>query len=394
MRSFAWTFSIISILTIMACSKNENPDNNPGNGKTPINLECSYDSRLSLTNHNSNGVDYIIDCDFYMYSGELVIEPGTTIQFNDGASIEISGTATIRAQGTAENPIRFTNRGVAAPSWAGLYIATSGIGSSLDHCIIERAGAVQSFGLLNPTKSSITIENSDIKITNCQIVDFGESGITFLDKGVSSSFSNNSFRNGNGYPIIIHPYMLNQTDLSLNTFTNNRNNFIFLDQSNSTTNNVNVPLTIRKNPIPYYIAKPTYIARTSINAGVEMIFGTEGSLVMDTGDAYIEVNGTPSQHVVMRGENAGEARWGGMVIDGGSDLNVLNYLDMSDGGRSTHDYGNLKGNLKIAGFNRTKVVANNCTFTRSGACDIVLDISWSEKIFENNNSGNPTVCED
>ena len=394
MKTIAWTFSMISILSFAACSKNENTDNNPGNGKTPINLECTYDSRLSLTNHNSNGVDYIIDCNFYMSSGELVIDPGTTIQFNDGASIEIGGTAIIRAQGTAENPIRFTNRGISSPSWAGLFISTSGVGSFLDHCIIERAGAVQSFGLLNPTQALITIENSDIKITNCQIVDFGESGIMFLDKGVSSTFSNNSFRNGNGYPIIIHPYMLNQTDLSLNTFSNNRNNFIYLDQSNSTTNNVNIPLTIRKNPIPYYITKPTFMSRTTIQAGVEMIFGTEGSLIIDSNTAYIEVNGTPSQHVIMRGENAGPASWGGMAISGGSDLNELNYLDMSDGGRSDHGYGTLKGNLKIVGFDQTEVTANNCTFTRSGSCDIVLDLSWSAKRFVNNNSGNPTVCED
>jgi hypothetical protein len=391
MKNILLLLGFISILSFYSCEKD---GEGGGNKNEPLLLECSPSGTLILKDRNPLGVDYIVDCNLDMRSGEMIIEPGTTIQFNDGTSMEFSGTATLRAVGTAENPIRFTNRGISSPSWAGIYIGTNGFGTEISHCIIEKAGESRSFGILNPIKAAITVEGSSAVISNNQIVDFGESGVLFMGEARVTSFSNNTLRNGRGYPIVIYPNLLGQIDLSLNTYNNNTRNFVWVDVTNQSNSVANEKITLNKNPIPYYINKSTYFGHTVINAGVEMVFGERGNLIVDRTNAKLEVLGTASDHVIMRGETSGVGRWEGLLVSGDSEDNVLNYLDISDGGGSALDVGTLRANLKLASFHPIVVTANNCTFTRSGTCDVVLDNGWSQKTFINNNSGVLSICEE
>jgi hypothetical protein len=391
MKNILILIGFVSVFAFYSCEK----DGEGGGDKNqPLLLECNPSGTLVLKDRNPLGVDYIVDCEFYMESGELVIEPGTTIQFNDGASMGFYGNATVRAIGTSENPIRFTNRGISNPSWAGIFIRTNGIGSEIRNCIIEKAGAGRSFGNLNPVKSAITIENTSVSISNNQIVDFGESGVLLLEDANVPSFSNNTVRNGSGYPVIIYPNLLGKVDLSLNTYTNNSRNFIYIEGTNVSYNENDELTTLNKTSIPYYIGKTTYTGHTIINAGVEMVFGPQGNLFVNGTNARLEIKGTAADHVIMRGETSGPGRWGGILVGGVSDRNELNYLDISDGGGSTLDHGTLRANLKLASFHPIVVTANNCTFTRSGSCDVVLDNAWNPKTFNNNNSGVLTVCEE
>ena len=391
MRNLLVFLSLFSILSFYSCEKD---GTSGGNKNEPLLLTCNPTGNLVLTDRNPSGVDYIVDCGFIMTSGELSIMPGTTVQFNDGAFMQFIGNATIRAIGTAENPIRLTNRGTSIPSWAGIYIGTTGIGSEISHCIIEKAGESRSFGTLNPVKAAITVEESNVSISNNQIVDFGESGIILMTDAKVNTFRNNTIRNGRGYPVIIYPDIIGKVDLSLNTYQNNTRNFILIDKTNVSDNPVSEKITMAKNSIPYFINKSTYLSHTVINAGVEIVFGENGNLIIDQTGAKLEVLGTAAEHVIMRGQTSGVGRWGGVLIGGSSTDNVLNYLDISDGGGSTLDVGTLRANIKLAAFSPIVVTANNCTFTRSGACDVVLDNAWSQKTFINNNSGVLTVCEE
>lgn len=372
-----------------SCSKNED---NPTN---PLTLTCTQSQSLTLTDRNPAGVDYVIDCEFYMSAGTLTIEPGTTIQFRDGAGMNISDKAAIKAIGTADKPIRFTNAGSNQASWAGVYINSISAANEINNVIIEKAAAVYSYGTLNSIKAAITVENSSLSLSNTQIVDFGEAGLALLGGSRLLSFSNNSFKNGGGYPVLLYPDVMEGIDFSLNTFTNNKTNYIYYHNSTTYYNQANNLTTFNKAPIPYYMSQESAFSKSvDIAAGVQIVFGEDASMTVDGFGTILRINGTANDHVIMKGLKSQSAYWGGLLITTGSDKNAINYLDISDGGSLDFGWGPLRGNIKIAGQSQSNTTIQNSTFTRSGICDVVLHEAWSTKNLLITNSGSVNICRD
>jgi hypothetical protein len=395
MRHFSFSTMMYAALIILiaACSKDPLDDN--GNSTQGLKLECFHEKTLTLTDRNTSGVDYIIDCGFSITSGSLIIEPGTTIQFEDGASITIEQNATIKAVGTAEKPIRFTNNGGASPSWAGIYIDTRGVGSEINHAIIEKAGVGKSFGQLNDIKAALTIQAASLALSNTQITAFGEAGFVILFDAELNTFTNNTFKDGNGYPVVVFPDSFEGLDFSLNTYSNNKSNYIFYDDTRTYFNSTNNKTTIRKAPIPYLIDKPsTFYKSLEMEAGVQIVCTENASIRVEGDGSFIKVNGTSNDHVIIKGLKAEAGYWGGILLEGTTDKNLINYLDISDGGSESFNWGPLKANIKMAGYNPTSTIINNSTFTRSGACDIALNEAFSVKTVTINNSGNINTCKD
>jgi hypothetical protein len=381
------------IVLFVACSKDSTDGDE--NSSIPVKLECYQQESLTLTDRNKSGVDYIIDCDFSIIKGILTIEPGTTIQFTDGSSLTVEQNATIKAVGTAEKPIRFTNSGVSAPSWAGIYIATRGVGSEINHAIIEKAGVGSSFGQLNDVKAALTIQASTLALSNTQITEFGEAGFVILFDAEITTFSNNSFKNGNGYPVVVFPEVFDGLDFSLNSYTNNKTNYIFYSDTRTYYNNTNNKTIIRKAPVPYLIDKSsTFNNSLEIEAGVQIVCAENASIIVEGTNSFLKVNGTANDHVIIKGLEAKAGYWGGILLEGSTDKNLINYLDISDGGSENFNWGPLKANIKLAGFNETSTIINNSTFTRSGVCDIAAHEGFSSKNLTINNSGNINICRD
>lgn len=387
------TMYVVIIVAFVACTK----DSTDGDENTsiPIKLDCYHEKSLTLKDRNNSGVDYIIDCDFSITTGILTIEPGTTIQFTDGSSLTVEQNATIKAIGTAEKPVRFTNSGVSAPSWSGIYIDTKGVGSEINHAIIEKAGIGSSFGQLNPVKAALTIQASTLALSNTQITDFGEAGFVILFDAEITTFSNNSFKNGNGYPVVVFPEVFDGLDFSLNSYVNNKTNYIFYSDTRTYFNNTNNKTTIRKAPVPYLIDKSsTFNSSLEIEAGVQIVCTENASIRVEGTNSFLKVNGTANDHVIIKGLEAEAGYWGGILLTSETDKNLINYLDISDGGSDNFDWGPLKANIKLAGFNETSTIINNSTFTRSGVCDIAAHEGFSSKNLTINNSGNINICRD
>ncbi len=390
-------FSVIvaCVLMMNACNKDPlNPDNN-NNPNKPTNLECSITQSLTLTDRNPKGVDYIVDCDAYISSGTLTIEPGTTIQFNDGASLSIIETGVLRANGTAQNQITFTNNGGNAPSWAGIYVYTNGVGNAISHAIIEKAGAVSSSGYFNDVKAGLTIQETKISLTNNQILNSGDAGIVVLQKGVFTSFSNNAIKGSANFPIVVEAGQASQLDYNANTFSNNGKQYININSTQSSENYIESAATFVKTVIPYFISKKTtFIKSIEIMAGTEFVFDENASLVFQNANAPFKIMGTATNHVVMKGLKAESGYWGGILIAEEGDKYQFDYLDISDGGALDFGYGALKGNIILAGHGNGRLVLNNSTSTRSGSCDVVLNEYWDTKTIQNNNSGNLNICKE
>ncbi len=391
-------FSVIAACVLMmnACGKDPlNPDDINNNPNQPTKLDCDIRQSLTLTDRNPLGVDYIVDCDVYVLNGTLTIEPGTTIQFNDGTSLLIQEKGVIKANGTAQNQIIFTNNGGVAPSWAGIYLYTNGVGNSISHAIIEKAGAVSAQGFFNDVKAAITIEESKISLTNNQILNSGDAGIVILHKGECTSFTNNTIRGSVNFPIVVEANQSSFLDYNANTFTNNGKPYININSTQSSENYIERASTFVKTAIPYFISKKTTFSKSvEVMAGAEFVFDENTSLVFQSENSPFRILGTASNHVVMKGLKAEAGFWGGILILEAGDKYQFDYLDISDGGALDFGYGALKGNIILAGFGSSNLILNNSTSTRSGSCDVVLNEYWDTKTLQNNNSGNLNICKE
>lgn len=397
MKKYVKFSMIVACVLIMnACGKDPlNPDDINNNPNQPTTLTCDIRQSTTLTDRNPLGVDYIVDCAAYVFSGTLTIEPGTTIQFNDGASLSILETGVIKANGTAQNQIRFTNNGGIAPSWAGIFIYTDGVGNSISHCIIEKAGAVTSQGFLNEVKGALIIEEAKINFTNNQIINSGDAGIVILNEGEFTTFTNNTIRGSVNFPMVVDAEQLGIIDFNANTFANNGKEYIEINSPQRVENYIEKPINIIKTPIPYFVSKKTFFYRTTeIMAGTEFVFAENTALIFNAENTPFRILGTATNHVVMKGLKAQSGYWGGVLIETKGDKYQFDYLDISDGGALDHGYGALKGNIKLAGYGVILLTMNNCTSTRSGNCDVVLDEFWDAKTIQNNNSGNLNICKE
>ncbi len=81
----------------------------------------------------------------------LSIEPGTTVYLAAGASLNVSGTGRILAEGTAVAPINFMREPGVTATWGRVNLNSSSVESRLAYVTIEGAGTSPAINLVNST---------------------------------------------------------------------------------------------------------------------------------------------------------------------------------------------------------------------------------------------------
>lgn len=140
---------------------------------------------------NGGGVD----------NGRLIIEPGVIIQMESGKQFEIDTEGSMRAVGTASDPIIFRGSTPGTPSWNAIFFRSQSVDNVMQHCIIREAGL------------------GTILTAGCN----GEASIgLFYWAGTGSrlNISNCTIRNGNGCGIFTSINNIGNLTESGNTFTN------------------------------------------------------------------------------------------------------------------------------------------------------------------------------
>lgn len=393
---------IFLILTLMvSCDKIGGNNNGDGGNDNPlepfITLDCSYSDDILLEDHNPNGVDYIVPCGLEMRGGTLEILPGTTILFEDGASLEIVNNAKLIAQGSATNQIRFINEINGIPSWAGIFLDTEGSINIFDHVIIEGAGAVHSFHWANNFKAGITVLDAQISMKNTQIVNSGDAGLVLINDINFTEFENNTIKGSQSFPVVVDIHHLDKIDFNTWSFTDNGAENIRIDNTNSTVGEIRntFDLTIPSCPIPYFMGLPVECrADLTISAGVEILMGAASFIEFSQNNISFKVNGTPTDRTIIRGAISEAGFWKGVILYNNSIDHKMINLDISDAGGDPFWQGERSGNIALKGFKDQRLIMENCTSTRSLDCDIALYTFFGEMDFENINSGDLIICEE
>lgn len=192
------------------------------------------------------------DCDYYIVTGNvyiatdatLTIEAGTTIQFNKGTNITVHADGTLKALGTAVNPVIFTsNSSTASPGDWGYIIfeqstdatfdeqGTYTGGSMLQHSIIEYAGAddnpalrlegsspwIDHVRIMTNKTDGIYANGSASTISNSTIADNGTHGIRASNSLLTIKHNTISHNNGSGISVENSAINIEDNVISQNT---------------------------------------------------------------------------------------------------------------------------------------------------------------------------------
>jgi hypothetical protein len=137
----------------------------------------------------------VID-DYHVNGAQLTIEPGVTVRFRDGATLNVgySDSAKLIVKGTPDAPVTFTPAGDKVPGvWGGVRLYQHADRSSLDHLVMEFAG--------KDGAEALKVDADDVVITGSTLRGAKGVGIGIGQHGSLAKFSGNTFEDIAKFPV-------------------------------------------------------------------------------------------------------------------------------------------------------------------------------------------------
>ncbi len=342
-------------------------------------------------------VPYLLDGSVGLYGGFTVtIEAGTTIELDSKNFFNVgyisSGTGTLKAIGTASQPIIFTSARAtkARGDWAGVLIGSNSV---LQYCVIEYAGSDYTISGYN---RAVAVSGT-ATVDNCTIQESSETGLAI--GGTTATIRNNTIKNCTAAGIAVDIQGQHVVEDS-NTITGTDGFHV------SGGSGMNTNITLKKRPYPYVLTGLSIYAGATLtlDPGVEIQMRSGASISMgwdNISNSYsgnIKANGTSADPIKFslyaKDKSAGLKNWGALFFAETSTTSVLNNCILTDGGypldgnQNTFTDTGIINCYKTVGF----PTITNCTISNSSTYGIALKsgatITSSNITFSNNTSGN------
>lgn len=213
-ESGGYGFDIQPSATIDAFSTNTVTANEEGAGFTSATVVHTLSDTCSYTGNDEDRVTVYagtvgendevtwdaIDVPYFFTGGrsdiygEVTIDAGATLRFDQDAALGAFDGGALNAVGTSDSPITFTGDQATAGYWKGIYFAnTRNANNRLEHCVVEYAGSAEFYYASEPANVAVT-ENSTATLSNSTFRNSAGYGYTVTSDS-SISGSGNSFAN-------------------------------------------------------------------------------------------------------------------------------------------------------------------------------------------------------
>ena len=375
---------LISVAVGMnSCTKKDDDTANPGgdNGNTVT-------GTISTNTTWTTGSTYIIDGTLSVEGATLTIEPGTIIKFTESSELDVgyseSGSAII-ANGTADNPIRFTST-ASTPTegdWDGLWFY-SGTSSetSLKYCIVEYSGGYSDYA------GAINLKDCKITIDNCHVQYSKYNGLVLDNDASFKSFTANTIENVGGQIISLYPNAVHTIGAG-NTLLADGNKGVLISSGTYDREDE----TWRALSAPYVIDGTVNVKSTSgsilrIEAGAVISFteSSEFDVAYGSGEyGTIIATGTEDKMIYFTSASVSKEKgdWDGIWLYEGSNSCNFEYCVFEYAG----GYSDTYGMIEIKGSDVSFI---NCTFRQSETYGISLNAeagftSFQDNTFSDNN---------
>lgn len=326
-----WALTVICFFA--SCDKESDPKPEPPAGiNEPILLECDYfhEDRI-LVDDTLAPVDYIIPCELAV-KGDLVVEPGVVIEFEQNAGMAIDEGASVQMKGTADNPILLTGVTKSKGSWKGVATWSTHPDNMMEYVTIDYAGSGsiqhgEVAGLCIFADGNITLNYSTISNSAAY-------GLTIFSPSQTNDnnivLHNNTFTENEG-PCKIMAGFINIINAS-NVFSGNVNDVMYI-YGDDIEGDATWPLI----DVPYKLdGDETKVSDgvLTIEPGVEIIMAPENEITINH-DAGLVMVGTSSQKIIIRGEKDVPGYWNHIFIASKNVLNEIAFTDIRNAGHVT-----------------------------------------------------------
>jgi parallel beta-helix repeat protein len=334
------------------------------------------------------GVPYQTSGNIYVqdntYAPVLSLDDGVVIEFSSSTGMYVgwSYSGDLDINGSVDGVVMTSSRSVPAPGdWTGLLIGTQAGGSTdITGLDIGHAGSSTSYpGNLyvaagsaikitdskvhDSTQHGIHVYNSGVHITNTDIVDNDEFGLSLATNARLSGTLSGSELSGNDWPAILPAQSAGMLAAST-TFSGNTNDYVQLNEGTITSSTTWADIDV-----PYYSTVNLYVQKASTGAtltladGVDLrMGGAKGIFIGQSypGDLVISGDRDLGKGVTIDSySGSGPGSWYGIVLwSNTSSKTVLEGFELTGAGGSSSYQGGIYLNLARATINDC-VIADN-----------------------------------
>lgn len=292
----------------------------------PIVLECGDLDSDKVLENTDQAVDYLVTCGISV-KGNIQIEPGTVIAFEDDTHFDIS-TGSLTAIGNMDEPIIF--RGVESQKgyWSGLWFASNSANNQLEYVTIQDAG--KDWIKCCDEPASVTVDDGQLRLKNVTMKNGGGIGLTLTGSATLVGLTDVVITTHDDYPIHTNVNHLTNFDGTGSDFSGNAKDFILVK-----TETLNTPITWKETNIPYLLegGNMDIHDNLTIEAGVELNIREDGAFIVEE-EGSLTIEGTSSKPVVIKGEQEAKGYWKGIWVETNSSKNSFENLELSDAGKT------------------------------------------------------------
>ncbi|WP_144060729.1 hypothetical protein [Salinarchaeum sp. Harcht-Bsk1] len=262
----------------------------------------------------------------------LTVDPGTTIEFKAGKGLDVNG-GTLRAPGTAEDPITVRGEESGRGTWQGLrFVNTVSADNLLEHVVVDGAGDSLWHGA-DRSKAGVYAQNADVQVTirNCT---FERNAVTALtadgggEDGADLTVEGCSFRD-NAVPMRLSADLVDGVAAS-QSFEGNDGSYVLVGATGSSTR-VTADATWAALDVPYRLTR-----HCRCHAGLTIEPGTTVEAAAKKGiyvpEGYLTADASGADPITFTDAADAEENWRGISVNTAASENRLDDVVVENAG--------------------------------------------------------------
>ncbi|ELZ02891.1 hypothetical protein C482_04491 [Natrialba chahannaoensis JCM 10990] len=286
----------------------------------------------------------------------LSIEPGTILEFEEGAGLRVRGLqgGAIVATGTSDEPIVFTGTQAIPGWWNGIYVwGSESHNNRLEHVVVEYGG--------RESDGAVHLRGSRFPITNSTLAHSDGYGLYVDEESTIEGSGNNQYSGNEAGGVRLSANSVHALDTE-STYAGNGVDAVAVDGEDIKGEDV----TWNALDVPYQLRDRTAVreATITIEPGTTLEFREDGEFRVRDGGTLI-ADGTADDEIVFTGTQNIPGWWNGIYVWGSEARNsVLNHVVVEYGGRESD------GNVHIR---HGRMPITNTTLRHSDRYGLFLD---------------------
>ena len=266
----------------------------------------------------------------------LTIEPGTTIEFEQGTGFTLpTSTGALVADGTEDEPILFTATSEQAGWWDGIYVRSSGNAlNQLNWVTVEYGGGAD---FRNSGSGNVVVGrqfggDSSIDITNSVLRNSETHGLWVRSNGDVPTFENNTLTDNEDAPVNIGSNHTHRLDAA-SSYTGNDEDYVRvrgghdIDDEDVTWENLDVDYRLSSSTVEVNSG-----VTLTIEPGATLEFEQGGHIELDEQGGLV-ADGTEDEPILFTATSEQAGWWDGIYVRSSDNANnQLNWVTVEYGG--------------------------------------------------------------